>query len=258
MIDMINARKAFKEYVKKYDAENGKIAVKIAHIERTASIAKQIAEQLDLSKEDIELAELIGLLHDIGRFEQVKRYNTFFDKNSINHGKLGVEILFDDGLIRKFIDDSKYDKIIKQSILNHNICKIPEGIDERIKLHSKIIRDADKTDIYYALITGNIQDTYCCDDMSNYIIQDEIVREFEVENYINYQIVKNAAESVITHLAYVFDFNYIQGLKIVKENDYINKLANKYKFNNIDTYNKVIKCANIANEYIEKRIKKGC
>lgn len=68
----------------------------------------------------MELAELIGLLHDIGRFEQIKRYNTFIDKNSINHGQLGVKILFDDNQIRRFIKDSKYDDIIKTAILNHN------------------------------------------------------------------------------------------------------------------------------------------
>ena len=47
---------------------------------------------LNLEKEDIKLAELIGLLHDIGRFEQLKRFNTFVDKKSINHGEFGGEI----------------------------------------------------------------------------------------------------------------------------------------------------------------------
>ena len=97
MIDIKKAKQEFKEYVKNYDIENPKIALKIAHIERVASIAKNIAESLKLPKEDVELAELIGLLHDIGRFEQVKRYNTFVDALSANHAKLGVEILFKEG-----------------------------------------------------------------------------------------------------------------------------------------------------------------
>ena len=149
VIDIKKAKEEFKEYVKNYDIENPKIALKVAHIERVSIIAKNIAESLKLSKEDIELAELIGLLHDIGRFEQVKRYNTFVDAKSINHAKLGVDILFKEGLIRKFIEDEKYDKIIEVAIVNHDKYKMPEGLDKEELLFSKIIRDADKLDILY-------------------------------------------------------------------------------------------------------------
>ena len=68
-IDIIKAKKAFKEYVKNYDPNDKKVKLKIAHIERVSQIAKQLAENLNLDEEDVKLAELIGLLHDIGRFE---------------------------------------------------------------------------------------------------------------------------------------------------------------------------------------------
>ena len=128
LIDMIEAKKAFKEYVKKYNPEDEKIKIKIAHIERVAENSKRIAENLNLSQEDIELAELIGLLHDIGRFEQVRLYHTFVDKDSINHGEYGAKVLFEDGLIRKFIKDDKFDRIIKLAIVNHNRADIEEGL----------------------------------------------------------------------------------------------------------------------------------
>ena len=117
MIDINRAKNAFDEYVKNYNPENGKIRLKISHIKRVASISKDIATELGLSKEDIQLAELIGLLHDIGRFEQVRIYNTFVDKNSINHGQLGAKILFEDGLIRNFVEDNQYDEIIRKAIV---------------------------------------------------------------------------------------------------------------------------------------------
>ena len=60
---------------------------------------------LNLSEEDILLAELIGLLHDIGRFEQIKNYHTFLDKESIDHAEYGNKILFEDDLIRNFITE---------------------------------------------------------------------------------------------------------------------------------------------------------
>lgn len=256
MIDILKAKQEFKEYVKSYlTYDNGKIGLKISHIQRVSEISKDIATKLNLEDEDIKLAQLIGLLHDIGRFEQVKRYNTFIDKDSINHGKYGAKILFEDGLIRKFIKDDTYDKVIYEAIINHNAERIPEGLTKKEELHSKIIRDADKTDIYYVINTEDMKDAYCTDNISDDIIKDEIVRQFKEERKIDYKIKENAAESIISHLAYVFDFNYKFGLEIIKKNDYINKIANRFKFNNKDTYNKIQECAKIANEFIEQKIK---
>ena len=73
------------EYVMKYNPDDEKIKLKISHIERVSHIAKEIAMELNLDKEDVELAELIGLLHDIGRFEQIRIYHTFIDNKSVNH-----------------------------------------------------------------------------------------------------------------------------------------------------------------------------
>ena len=77
MIDIEKARRLFKEYVSKYDSENPMIARKIAHSYRVEELAKTIAKSLNLTQDQIDLAELIGLLHDIGRFEQAKVYNTY-------------------------------------------------------------------------------------------------------------------------------------------------------------------------------------
>ena len=76
MIDLEKAREAFKEYVEQFDSTNGKIMLKINHIYRVAKISREIAIQNNMSEEEQDLAELIGLLHDIGRFMQVKLYNT--------------------------------------------------------------------------------------------------------------------------------------------------------------------------------------
>ena len=56
MIDIVRAKKAFKEYVKKYNPDDSKVKLKIAHIERTAEVAKKLATELMLEKEDIEKA----------------------------------------------------------------------------------------------------------------------------------------------------------------------------------------------------------
>lgn len=251
-MDILNARKQFKEYVKAYNPEDEKIKLKIAHIERVATNARKIAETLNLSQEDTELAELIGLLHDIGRFEQVRIYHTFVDKDSINHGECGVNILFEQGLIRKFIKEDKYDKIIKLAILNHNRAEIEEGLTERENLHAQIIRDADKMDIFYVLTVGDKKAIWEKADLSDDKISNEIYREFMEDKYINYKERKSSADILVSHFAYVYDLNFRETIQIVKENNYLEKLYQRFTFNDPETMERYNKIYERAKQYMEK------
>lgn len=255
MINIEEAKNVFKEYVKAYDPEDGKIALKIGHILRVTEKSREIAENLNLEAEDINLAELIGLLHDIGRFEQVRIYNTFYDKDSINHGEYGVKILFEDNLIRKFIQDDCYDEIIKKAILNHNKPRIEEGLTDRELMHAKIIRDADKLDIYYVLLTEKLENSYGCKDFSKDKITDEIYREFKENHMIDYKNLKTNADLLVAHIAYIFDFYYNYSLNIVKENNYIEKIEQKVNLQDEQAIKYLEKINVIANEYIEECLK---
>lgn len=255
MIDIEKAKNVFKEYVKNYNIENGKISLKIGHILRVTEKSRKIAENLKLEAEDIDLAELIGLLHDIGRFEQIKIYNTFYDRDSINHGEYGVKILFEDNLIRKFIQDDCYDEIIKKAILNHNKAKIEAGLTDKELLHAKIIRDADKLDIYYTLLTEKIDNSYGCTDMSKEKITDEIYREFKENHMINYKNLKTNADMLVAHIAYIFDFYYKYSLNIVKENNYIEEIESKVNLQDEQAIKYLQEINFIANKYIEESLK---
>lgn len=256
MIDILKAKEAFKEYVKEYNPEDGKIALKIGHTYRTAEVAKNIAISLKLDDEDIKLAELIGLLHDIGRFEQLRRYNTYSDKNSINHGEFGVSLLFEEGLIRKFIEEESYDNIIKKAIFNHNRKEIEDNLTDRELLHSKIIRDADKTDIFNFLVEDKIENIYCVKDMSNEIITPEVMEMFLSKSHIvDYAKMKSPIDNMVAHFAYVFDFNYNYGLEIIKEKGCLEKLFNKVEFKNQKTKEEMEIVYKISKNYIIERLK---
>ncbi len=148
MIDLINAKRVFDEYVNDFDKNNQKIVLKIEHTYRVMEAAKNVAISLNLTQDDIEIATLIGLLHDIGRFEQLKRYNCFIDSKTVDHALLGVQILFDDGLIDKFNIKQKDYQLIYKAIFNHNKYEVAKDLNEYELLHCKIIRDADKIDIF--------------------------------------------------------------------------------------------------------------
>ena len=147
MKDITKAKKAFKEFLERYKTDEDVLGfeLKIVHTYHVVDNARLIAEKLKLSEEDIKLAELIALLHDVGRFEEIT-YLKQFDNATFNHAEHGVKMLFEQGLIREFIKENTYDEIIKVAIANHNRLAIEDGLDERTLLHAKIIRDADKLD----------------------------------------------------------------------------------------------------------------
>ena len=96
------ALKEFNDYAKKFDFKDWGIRLKFHHTYRVVEYAKEIAESLNVSKEDMEVIELCALLHDISRFTQWEKYQTFSDKNSFDHGDMGCEILLKDNFISKF------------------------------------------------------------------------------------------------------------------------------------------------------------
>ena len=93
-IDRTRAAAAFKTYTDAYDAANPRIALKIEHTYHVAEACDAVAREQGWSPQDIDLAWLCGLLHDMGRFEQLRRWDTFKDAESMSHAALGVEVLF--------------------------------------------------------------------------------------------------------------------------------------------------------------------
>lgn len=104
VINRKNVINAFAEYVRNYDPSDEKIKLKIDHTYRVAGLCQSIAKSLNLSEADVDIAWLLGMLHDIGRFEQIRRFGTFSDADSVDHAEFGADLLFKEGLIRKFAE----------------------------------------------------------------------------------------------------------------------------------------------------------
>lgn len=218
------------KYLKNYNPEDAQIKLKISHIYRVAELSKHLATMLNLSEEDILLAELIGLLHDIGRFEQIKNYHTFLDKESIDHAEYGNKILFEDDLIRNFITEDKYDEIIKKAISNHNKPCISNDLTDYERLHAMIIRDADKTDILYLSTVGDEKTIFENSNLCKETITDEIYYDLIQREKINYNNIHSAADILLCHFAYIYDYNFSTMLKFVDSKGYIDKMYNRFSF----------------------------
>ena len=99
----------FKSYVADFDTVDEGISLKFAHSLRVSAWCERLARALHLSQDDVDLAWIIGVLHDIGRFEQLREYHTFIDYQSMDHAKYGARHLFQDGHIRDFLQDDRWE-----------------------------------------------------------------------------------------------------------------------------------------------------
>lgn len=251
MIDIKRAEKNFLKYIEKYDSNIIPIEIKKKHSFRVMEVSKKLAESLNLELEKIDLATLIGLLHDIARFEQYTRFKTFNDYNSFDHGDYGVEILKES--IRNYISIEKYDNVIKKAIKNHNKYAIEEGLNDEELLFSKIIRDADKLDLLY-LATESIWDGTEV-QINDQKVSDDVIEEFKSHKQIK-KATKNRekVDSIVITIAFIFDLNFKESYLIIQKNNYINKILEKFNFFDIKTKKEFEEIKKIANNYILSKI----
>ena len=233
MIDIEKAKHEFDKYVANYNPDDIQIALKIRHIHRVTDVAKKIAIDLKLGEEDFKLAELIALLHDIGRFEQVALTNTFKDKE-MDHAENGVKVLFDEGLIRSFIKEDTYDEIIRKAVRNHNKLKILDDVTEKEKVFVNIIRDADKMDIFRVRKT---------DYKNEFILPPSttVLECIKEEKSVSLTDIKNKSDSILCVLAFIFDFNFKESFILLKELGYYHELLDTIEVSdeNSEIFNKI-------------------
>ena len=261
MIDIVKAEKAFKEYLKEYDTESEKVALKVTHTYGVVKASEYLAKQLNLSEEDTNLSRLIALLHDIGRFEQSKANNDVYDNADatlFDHAIYGCKVLFEDNMIRRFIDEEQYDNIIYKAILNHNRIEIEEGLTEKELLHAKLIRDNDKTDNFRVKLTESFKVLLGTDDVekiNNEKISDDIYNTFMKKSLIKYGDAQTLLDRWSAYIAFIFDYNFDESLRYLKENDLVNKCFDRINYQNPDTISKIFNMRNLANSYIDEKCK---
>ena len=226
-IDRKKVNTAFAEYAAGYDADDVKVRLKIDHTYRVASFTERIAESLSLDRTDVDLAWLAGMLHDIGRFEQLKRYGTFLDRLSVDHAELGADILFMDGLINIFAEMDSIPEcrvMLETAIRLHNKLALPEDLDDRTGMYSNILRDADKCDIFRVLTEPPF------DERNRKIMQAKEPAGESVMQYVRkHQCVPRnkeytAFEGLISQCCMAFELVYPESRRIVKEQGYLDML----------------------------------
>lgn len=234
----------FKNYVYQYDMSDINIIRKYYHSYRVMDLCMLLAKYNNFSEENTLIAMLVGLLHDYGRFEQWTKYKTYKDSISIDHADLAVLKLFDNNEIKNYCLQKEYYDEIYDAIKYHNKYEIPSNLSDHNTLLCKVIRDADKLDIFYLI--SMYKDLLEEDDNS---ISEKVKTDFFNNKSINLSDLNNKSDAVILKLGMVFDLNFKYSFEHLKNTKVIDKI-----FDNIINKDKFKIYFEYTNKYIDERI----
>ena len=212
---------------KEKDQKN--IQLKIDHSKRVTKDMEAITAEMPLSLDEKYLAKIIALYHDIGRFKQYKKYKTFSDYKSEDHGQLGLEVIKENNLIADLTENEQ--NIILKAIKEHNKADLNREIfnNEQEFLFARLIRDADKLDIFNIFV-----ERYKTKSQKDYIIKLSTEPEITAEIYnkllkkksINYDKLETINDLKLMQLGWIYDINFKESLELIKERKYLEIIYN--------------------------------
>ena len=202
--------------------------LKLEHTVRVAADARAVAAGLGWPEAEQNLAEAIGLCHDIARFPQFAQYQTFSDADSIDHGDLGARTLEAEGLLDGLADEPH--ALILHSVQYHNKKDLPRTLSAHEEKHLRLIRDADRIDIFFvcwdALNSGRIHEHP--ELMMNIDFSgppsDAVLEQFDRGETIDYKKISTMADRFVLQLSWMHDLSYAASKRLVRERGILEKM----------------------------------
>ena len=201
---------------------NANFKLKDDHSRRVAGEMTYLADALALSDNQKAIARAIGLLHDVGRFEQFKRYRTYNDTKSVNHCLLGLEVLRSTGILGDLDADER--QIIEKALEYHGLKELPGGLADETLLFARLIRDADKLDVFQVYIEYHKVYT---DDPDKFMLEIEFIDEPHCSpdvvdailngRLISYDKLRTLNDMKLMLLGWVYDVNFAATLRCIRQ-----------------------------------------
>ena len=247
-------KKAIDRYIRSFYSKNPvyqkHIEGKKEHLYHTATTIKDIGESLNLKNDELNLAEVIAFLHDIGRFEQFNTYRTFVDSLSEDHAAIGLKVIEEEGFLDEFSKESQ--RVIRLAIANHNKSEISAGLDGKDLLFVQIIRDADKVDLF-RIVTEKFCNELEDDSEKAYPdipeVSGKVYEDFMAGRSIDITQVSTMNDFKFLQLAWIFNLKFQQSFIILQKRNYIDCLKSTFQHNE-----STLKMFERLNSYIESKL----
>lgn len=205
------------------------IRMKVEHTWRVVACMEEISKGERLNEKERLLALSIALLHDVGRFYQYRRWRTYRDSESDNHARLSLEVIKREGLLKDLSEEERL--IIEEAVLFHNLLNLPEKYSSPTDFFIRLIRDADKLDIWKVVIENyrlpeaerasavglGLPDLpEVTMDCLNALAEGKIVQLSQTKFLNDFRLLQ---------ISWVYDLNFETTRKLLLEREYLQQLA---------------------------------
>ena len=211
------------------DYVNANLKLKQEHTKRTCQEIVLLAQELALNANEMRIAELIALFHDIGRFPQFVQYRTYNDLKSVNHSHLGVEVLRTERILDVLTTQER--QWVETAVGLHGGKSLPTALTGRALLFTQLIRDADKIDIFR--IVADYYRQYQ-EDPESFILgiglpdepgySPEVLKAVLNEELIDSTKLRNLNDAKLCQLGWVYDLNFTASLRRIDQCGFLAEL----------------------------------
>jgi len=209
---------------------NTNLKLKENHTYAVCGQMAYLTERLGIGEQDSLIAQTTALFHDVGRFEQFAQYGTYNDLKSVNHSQLAIDVLRQDGVLDELSERER--SMIQTAIKFHGSKRLPADLDGETELLAKLLRDADKVDIYRVVIEAykkhmadpgqfNLafefpDEAYCSPHVVEAILKGRL---------LDYSELRTLNDMKLLQLGWVFDVSFAETLVKIHERQYLEQIV---------------------------------
>lgn len=252
-----NFKRWFDAYTDRFCAGDEQVGRRLRekheHTYRTCEEILLLADAIGLDENQKRVAEVVALFHDVGRFPQFARYRTYNDARSVDHSRLSVEVLREEGVLDVLQREER--QWVETAIEQHGRKVIRPDLKGQALLFTKLIRDADKLDIFRILLDRHRQ--YEADpegvpiepglsmasDYSPQVLDAVVNRQT-----VAYDDMRTISDMRLLQIGWVYDMNFPASLARLRQRGFLEDL-----FAYLTQTQEVLDLRDTIREYLDAR-----
>lgn len=224
-------RLEFEEYFQSLVSDSPESQIRVedirTHSLRVANNSAILAQALLPAEEDQHIAELIALFHDYGKAVLIIQGTESPMNIQHNHASLSAKLVQQMEFYSKL--STEVQLIVLKAIENHNKLKLPKLDNEQQTLFARLLRDADKLDIFetsyrFFKDKNGIQPLMTMDLLNQVDVSEKIVKSVMAGKTAGVEDMKTMNDYRLLLLSMAFDLNFKYTFRILSEKQYIQKI----------------------------------
>jgi hypothetical protein len=245
----------FDDYVGGFDPKNASqrknLDVKAEHSRKVCAEISDVGGSIGLDGPELRFAETAALFHDVGRFEQYSRYGTFSDRHSVNHAELGIRILAAEGILEPLRPEIR--ETLCRVIGNHNKFAVPDGESEFCLRMSRLLRDADKLDIW-RVVTEFYKDPDPEDDVIVLGLSNDpeisigVIDDLKRGRLVDILHLRTVNDFKLMKMGWVYDLNFTRSFRILRDRRYLQTI-----YETLPDQPRIRRAYDLVGEFLEAR-----